>query len=288
LEVTDSEIKIQRLTPTVYRVTIAQTLKTKTGDMDVNSEYIVYATGDIYIKNTFTPTGSWPSLPKIGTQFRMPATFNKTQWYGNGPQATYADHQNSGKLGLYSGTVADQHVAYMAPRENGNKTNVRWASVTNLEGVGLIAVSDSVFNFNVHDYTDQQLLASRKSGATLARGSETVVNIDLAQVGLGDDSSGLLQEQYMLPAKRYTYAFRLKPIDNTSNIEQITAYQLPYTSQESASNLTTSIVDEPAADAEEDVEEEEIVKPVKKAVVRKAPVRKKPAPKRKSSRRRRR
>jgi beta-galactosidase len=300
LEITDSEIKTQRLTPTVYKVSIAQTLKSKTGEMTVNSEYIIYATGDIFIKNTFTPTGSWPSsLAKVGTQFRMPATFSKTQWFGNGPHETYADRKISGKIGLYGGNVADQHFAYITPQENGNKTNVRWASITNQEGIGLLAVSDSIFFFNVHDYTDQQLLAAKKRGATLARGSETVVNIDLAQMGLGGDDSWSprVHAQYLLPAKTYSYAFRLKPINNTSDIEQIAAYKLPYTGNEADANLTTSTANEPS-DFTENVEEEEAVAPVKKAVTRKAPVRKqavrkapvkrKSSNRNKSSRRRRR
>ncbi|MCF0061891.1 DUF4981 domain-containing protein [Dyadobacter chenwenxiniae] len=293
LEVSDSEIKMQRLTSTVYRVSISRTFKSKTGDVDVDNEFIVYATGDIYVKNTFTPTGQWPSLAKVGTQFRMPATFNKTQWYGNGPHQTYADHQTSGKVGLYSGSVADQHTAFLAPQENGNKTNVRWATVTNAEGIGLLAVSDSVFNFNVHDYTDQQLFATRKRGTSLARGSETVVNIDLAQMGIGVDDSLAphVQTTYLLPARRYSYAFRLRPIDNTSSIEQIAALKLPYTGEESGLALSTSILNDPD-DVEDDLAEEEVVtpvkKPVKKAAVRKAPVRKKPVYRKKASRRRRR
>ncbi|MCF2495489.1 glycoside hydrolase family 2 TIM barrel-domain containing protein [Dyadobacter chenhuakuii] len=287
LEVSDSEIKTQRLTSTVYRVTITRTFKSKTGDVDMTNEFIVYATGDIYVKNTFSPTGQWPSMAKVGTQFRMLATFNKTQWYGNGPHATYADQRTSGRIGIYGGSVADQHFAHLTPQENGNKTNVRWAAVTNAEGIGLLAVSDSVFNFNVHDYTDQQLLASKKRGATLTRGLETVVNIDLAQMGLGGgDSASQMHSPYLLPAKNYSYAFRLKPIDNTSNIEQIASYTLPYTGQESGSNLATNTVSD--SDVEEEVAEEEATEPVAKPVVRKAPVRKKPAYKRKSSRRRRR
>ncbi|MCF2489823.1 glycoside hydrolase family 2 TIM barrel-domain containing protein [Dyadobacter sp. CY347] len=287
LEVSDSQIKTQRLTSTVYKVTIARTLKSKTGDADVTNEFIVYATGDIYVKNTFSPTGQWPSLAKVGTQFRMPTTFNKTQWYGNGPHPTYADQKTSGRIGIYGGSVADQHFDYLMPQENGNKTNVRWATVTNAEGIGFLAVSDSVLNFNVHDYTDQQLSASKKRGATLARGLETVVNIDLAQMGLGTDDGSPVPPAYLLPAKNYSYAFRLRPIDNTSNIEQIAAYTLPYTGREAGSELATAnaVID---PDAEEDVAEEEIVEPVKKPVVRKAPVKRKPAQRRKSSRRRRR
>ena len=279
LETSNAQLKTQRLTATAYRVTITKTLKGKTGEMAVETAYIIYATGDIYVKNTFTPTGSWPST--LGMQFGMPASFNKTQWFGNGPQETYTGRKSGGRIGIYGGTVAEQHFDYMAPQPNGNKTDVRWASVTNAEGIGLLAVSDSVFTFNVHDYTDQQFAAAKKRGIALVRGTETVVNIGLPNAMSNEQDASL-------PVKSYTYAFRLKPIDNTSDIEQIAAYKLPYTGQESGSKPTASTADEPAVNADEDLEEEEILAPVKKPVVRKAPVKKKPAPRRKSSRRRRR
>ncbi|NIJ55551.1 glycoside hydrolase family 2 TIM barrel-domain containing protein [Dyadobacter arcticus] len=288
LEVTSSEMKTQRVTAQVYKVTLDRTLKSLKGEMAVQSEYIVYATGDLHVQNTFTPTGEWPSLPKVGLQFSMPPAFNKTQWYGNGPHETYSDRKTSGRIGIYGGTVADQHFPYITPQENGNKTDVRWASVTNQEGIGILAVSDSTFNFNVHNYTDKALLAAKKRVATLERGATTVVNIDIAQMGLGGDDSWSprVHEDYLLPAKVYAYRFRLKAIDNAANIDQITSSLLPYTGK--VNNTVASTETEPATLSENDPEEEAVSEPVRKPVVRKAPVKKKPVRRKSSSRRRRR
>ncbi len=141
--------------------------------------------GDIEVKNTFTPSGEWPSLAKVGMQMEMPSTFDKFEWYGNGPYETYADRKTSGRIGLYSGTVAEQHFPYISPQENGNKTDVRWASVTNEDGLGLLAISDSVFNVNVHDYTDKELLAAKERASDFSRGNITVLNLDLGTNGIG-------------------------------------------------------------------------------------------------------
>ena len=293
LERVSQEMKTQRLTAQIYKVTLNQTLKQSKGEMDVQSVYMVYASGDIHVQNTFTPRGEWPPLAKVGIQLRMPATFTKTQWYGNGPHETYADRKASGKVGIYTGTVAEQHFPYIAPQENGNKTDVRWASVTNQEGVGLLVLSDTAFNFNVHDYTDKDLLAAKRRAAVLSRGTSTVVNIDLAQMGLGGDDSWSprVHDAYLLPARTYTYAYRLRPIENTSNIEQIAAVRLPYGDQKET-NETVAITEMPATadEATADEEEEEAVAaaPVRKTTVRKAPVKKKVVRKRKPSRRRRR
>lgn len=250
LETTNSEMKTQRLTPTVYKVTISGTRQSNAGEVAVVSEYIVYATGDIYVRNTFSPAGSWHSIGKSSPQLNMQATYNKIQWYGSD---SYTSQAANGKIGLNSGTVVGPHFANIVPLPNGKSTNVRWTSMTNAEGIGLLAVSDTAYNVNAPQYTNQ----NQKQPA-------------------GEATFG--------------YAFRLKPIDNTSNIEQIAAYKLPYTGQESSADLTASADNVPVTIMEEDLAEEKIVRaPVKKkAVVRKAPVRKKPTVRRKSSRRRRR
>jgi beta-galactosidase len=274
-------------------VTLNQTLKQSKGEMDVQSVYMVYASGDIHVQNTFTPRGEWPPLAKVGMQLSMPSTFTKTQWYGNGPHETYADRKTSGKVGIYAGTVAEQHFPYITPQENGNKTDVRWATVTNAEGIGLLVVSDTAFNFNVHDYTDKDLLAAKRRAAVLNRGSSTVVNIDHVQMGLGGDDSWSprVHEAYLIPARTYSYSYRLRPIENTSNIEQIAAVRLPYVDQKET-NETVAIAETASANEEtvgEDAEEEEAVAtPVRKTTVKKAPVRKKVVRKRKPARRRRR
>lgn len=294
LERLSSEMKTQRLTAQIYKVTLNQTLKQPKGEMDVQSVYMVYASGDIHVQNTFTPRGEWPPLAKVGMQLKMPATFTKTQWYGNGPHETYADRKTSGKVGIYAGTVAEQHFPCMMPQENGNKTAVRWATVTNAEGIGLLVLSDTAFNFNVHDYTDKDLLAAKRRAAVLSRGTSTVVNIDLAQMGVGGDAGGSprVHDAYLLPAKAYSYAYRLRPIESTSNIEQIAAVRLPYVDQKET-NETVSITEtaaspEEAVGEDEEEQEEAVATPARKTTVKKAPVRKKVVRKRKPARRRRR
>ncbi|TDE13658.1 glycoside hydrolase family 2 TIM barrel-domain containing protein [Dyadobacter psychrotolerans] len=279
LQLLKCDMRTERVNTHAYRIHLTKVLKGTDGEMQVNSVYTVFSTGDIHVKNTITPLGNWPVLAKVGVQFEMPADFKKIQWFGNGPFETYADRKTSGRVGLYSGTVESQHFPYISPQENGNKTDVRWASVTNQEGVGLLAISDSLFNVNVHDYTDKALTAAKTRAAVLARGDVTVVNLDLAQMGLGGDDSWSprVHDNYRLPAKVYSYGFRLKAIDNLTNLDEVLRSKLPYlpgnTVIERVSPENTAL--EP--DEEEIAEEEEIVKPVvrKKTYRKKAPVKKK-------------
>jgi beta-galactosidase len=229
LKLTGSDLRVEKLNPRVFKVTLMKSLRSRTGGMIVSSIYMIYATGDIHVQNTITPSGEWPDFAKVGFQFQMPVTYNKLQWLGNGPHETYADRKTSGRIGLYEGSVADQHFPYINPQENGNKTDVRWAAITNEDGLGLLAMSDSVFNVNVHDYTDKALLAAKKRASLLSAGNTTVVNLDFAQMGLGGDDSWSprVHEPYRLLPHTYSYGYRLKGIDNTSNLDQIIYTKIP-------------------------------------------------------------
>jgi len=285
LEPVASELKTERVNTHAYRVLMKKVLKSLTGEVQINSVYTVYATGDIHVKNTIIPVGNWPSLAKVGVQFEMPASFDKVQWFGNGPFETYADRKSGGRIGVYTGTVASQHFPYISPQENGNKTDVRWAAVTNAEGVGMLAISDSLFNVNVHDYSDKELNDSKERGAVLSRGNKTTLNIDLAQMGLGGDDSWSprVHDSYLLPAKIYDYSFRLKAIDRSTDMDDILGSALPYLPGNSMFGQETEELAALEPSAETQVEEE-IVKPAQKtSVKKKAPTKKKPVAKKKSA-----
>ena len=229
LQLMGSDLRVEKVNAHVYKVSLIKSLQGKAGSLLVSSLYTVYATGDVHLQNTFTPNGTFPPFAKVGLQFEMPVGYNQVQWYGRGPYETYADRKSSAKVGLYGGTVDEQHFPYIMAQENGNKTDVRWLAVTDADGLGLLAISDSVFNASVHNYTDAALLAAKKPGVPLLKDSVTVVNLDLAQMGLGGDDSWSprVHEPYQLPAKVYSYSFRLRPIDAADDVPSLVHTVLP-------------------------------------------------------------
>jgi multisubunit Na+/H+ antiporter MnhF subunit len=68
----------------------------------------------------------------------LPAEYGFVSWYGRGFHETYADRKGGAKIGLYSGSVKELIHNYMRPQENGNRTDVRWASIINNKGHGLM------------------------------------------------------------------------------------------------------------------------------------------------------
>jgi beta-galactosidase len=174
--------------------------------------YTVFPSGDIYVDASFTPAlGNLPMLRRFGMQMAMPAGFERVAWFGPGPEETYAD-RNEARVGRHGGTVDAQWTEYSKPQENGNKTGVRWLAVTNARGVGLLAVGMPHLSAAVRHYTHEDIW-NAKHTYEMTRRPETYINLDARQMGVGGDDSwgALAHEPYLLPAKAYSYRFRLRP-----------------------------------------------------------------------------
>ena len=197
-------------------------------------QYSVSATGEILINYKFKPSQiDLPKIPRVGIQLKVPSDFQFVKWYGKGPHETYWDRKTSGEIAQWQGTVWEQTHHYARPQETGNKTEVRWISLTNTNGVGLkveatsMPLSTSVMQL---DSEDLEFVAGKK-GAESASGLVPVTskhgadliprnfitwNIDFKQMGVGGDTSWgrLVHDEYTLPVKEYHYSFKLIPFDN--------------------------------------------------------------------------
>lgn len=180
-------------------------------NMEVSTDYTVYATGEIEIAHRIKLLDSFPPLARVGVEFALPPSFSKLEWFGRGPFESYQDRKESAHVGLYSGNVADQHFEHVMPQENGNKTDVSWFAITGLNR-GLWIECDSLLNFNVQDYS-QNALNESKTTHFLKRGENTWVHIDIQQMGLGGDDSWTprVHKEYQLTGKEYKFSYTLKP-----------------------------------------------------------------------------
>ncbi|QMW00488.1 glycoside hydrolase family 2 TIM barrel-domain containing protein [Spirosoma foliorum] len=221
--------------PQMVRVSCTNDLMAVGGSLRQQTDYIVYGTGDIQVTTTYTPSGILPPLARVGMQVQLPTSFTNFTWYGRGPFESYADRKDAAKVGLYESKVANQFFPYTMAQENGNKTDVRWAKLTDEQGFGVLFMSDmsnnSLLNINARDYTDAALLKAKQPNTQdLERGNVTVLNIDMAQMGLGGDDSWSprVHPDYLLPAnKPYTYSFRMRPVDVRTKVTEEVNLSLP-------------------------------------------------------------
>jgi beta-galactosidase len=151
-------------------------------------------------------------------QMVLPREFDTITWNGRGPHENYWDRHTSAAVGVYSGKVRDQYHPYIRPQENGYKTDVRWVTLTNAEGVGLLAVgmplvSTAASCFLPDDYEFGPEKEQRHPTDMKER-DLVVFNVDFKQMGVGGDTSwgAKPHDEYMLfPTREFVYSFRLRP-----------------------------------------------------------------------------
>ena len=207
-------VKAKQLKPQIVRITTEATIPIGTNST-YQAIHTVYGNGDIVVNATLTPGGGKvPDLPRFGIQMAMPARFNTLTWLGRGPHETYWDRKTGAAFGLYSGPVNEHIHTYVRPQENGNKSDARWMSLTDRDGVGLIAVGMPTIDVSAWPYTMQDLTKARHIHELPQRNTITV-NLDYKQMGVGgDDSWGArTHPEYTLPGKTYGYSFRLTPYE---------------------------------------------------------------------------
>ncbi len=150
--------------------------------------YYVQADGAIGVKLTYEPVEGLSEMPEFGMLFKLNADYDRVEWYGYGPQETYADRKEGGKLGIYRNRAADNMAPYLVPQECGNKTGVRWGKVTDGYGRGLMFASPTEMNFSVLPYTPHEI-ENAKHAYELPEVHYTVVRISSEQMGVGGDDS---------------------------------------------------------------------------------------------------
>jgi beta-galactosidase len=194
-----------------------------------NSIYTVLGNGEVIVNNSFKMMkDSLPEIVRFGVNLVMPREFDQMSWLGRGPHESYQDRYTSALVGLYSGPVADQYFAYIRPQENGNKTDVRWMSIANKDGLGLQFIGMPLLSVSAHHQIMEDFESPARTDGRVKEGEKMVrrhttdvvprdltsLNIDYKQMGVGgDDSWGAwTHDQYRLKEKAYNYSFRISPL----------------------------------------------------------------------------
>ena len=127
--------------------------------------YDIYSNGEIVVSNQLVPHSNFApggnrqnALPKVGMRMQVAQGYEELEYYGRGPMETYCDRETGSKLGVYNSTVDEQfEYKMMKPQENGNHTDVRWTSLTNEAGTGLMVTADGTMETSAQHYTAEEL-----------------------------------------------------------------------------------------------------------------------------------
>ncbi|HKK41389.1 MAG TPA: glycoside hydrolase family 2 TIM barrel-domain containing protein, partial [Bacteroidales bacterium] len=176
-----------------------------------NTVYTIYGDGTIDVNTTFLPDeASWP-LPRLGYIFRLNKGFENVEYFGAGPFENYVDRKHASYIGRYVTTADDMFVPYVRTQDCGNRTGVRWFTVTNHEGTGIMITAPHLMNFSALHYTPRDLdLANHPF--ELKKRKETILTVDLGDCGLGNGSCGPPPlDRYLLKTKKAVFNYIIKP-----------------------------------------------------------------------------
>lgn len=180
----------------------------------INLIYTVNEDGSLTIDTHYKAlSDDMPEMMRFGMIMTLPEEYDQFEWYGRGPGENYIDRNADTFMGIWEGKVSEQVFEYYRPQETGNKTDVRWLSLTNHKGrkikvSGLQALSVSATNFTPEDL-DAGLTKKQQHWSDVIPRKETVLCVDLFQRGIAGLNSWSEHplEQYRFRNKEYRYGF---------------------------------------------------------------------------------
>lgn len=179
--------------------------------------YLIKASGEIDVTVKATKglkMFAYNDIVRLGITLEMPKEFENIEYYGRGDKESFSDFYSHTKLGIYHTKVSQMHDRYVKPQESGNRSDVRYAKVTNAAGKGLLfAQGDKYFNFNANHYTYKELKAATHT-EDLVDYPTTNVQIDGFMRGVGSQSCGQgpLAAHKPNMSKPLEYNFKIIPI----------------------------------------------------------------------------
>lgn len=208
--VDNAEVGITELVYTIGLKDVASKLTVK---------YCLNADGKLNVEASFEPGNNpLPEMPRFGITIPVRNNYDQLGFYGRGPWENYVDRNTASLVGTYRSTVAEQYEPYIRPQENGNKTDVRWATLTNTNGMGLKVTGAQPLNMKALHYTDADFdpgFTKKQQHTTDIHPDHRVYfSIDLFQRGLGGDTSwgAKPHRQYRYDAKPYSYSFTIEAV----------------------------------------------------------------------------
>jgi beta-galactosidase len=208
--------------PDSARVEIAVPGRLPALECGLTLRFEVFGSGDVTVEAELDPVAAGLSpMPRFALRMQVPGGFEQFTWFGPGPWETYRDRVQGAPVSIYEQTVDGLFTDYSEPQENGNRTGVRFASLTRGDGTGLLVAAldqtaEARLDVSALHYTLEDLERAKHT-YELERTEE--VNVLVGQVmGVGgDDSWGARPHpEFQLPAQPRRLVFRLRPFTESS------------------------------------------------------------------------
>ncbi|KAF1369898.1 beta-galactosidase subunit alpha [Yokenella regensburgei] len=184
----------------------------------------VAADGQLNVELSGERYGDYPHIiPCIGFTLGINGDFDQVAYYGRGPGENYPDSQQANIIDIWRSNVAAMFENYPFPQNNGNRQHVRWASLTNRHGSGLLVIPQEPVHFSAWPYRAEDIHAAQHCNELTPAGDITL-NIDHQLLGLGSNSWGSeVLDSWRVRFAPFRYGFTLLPLEGGSATSQALA-----------------------------------------------------------------
>ncbi|MEJ5943741.1 glycoside hydrolase family 2 TIM barrel-domain containing protein [Pseudokineococcus basanitobsidens] len=173
--------------------------------------YLVLGSGDVVVRSTSAAEPALSEVPAVGTELTLPPELDQLEWYGRGAHETWVDRHDGARMGRWGGDVADQLFPQVVPQATGNHTGVRWASLTDSGGAGLMVAGEDLQVAALHESEAAVEVAAHPFEVE----ADDVVHltVDGAQQGLGNSWTDPALPQYSVSADEpHSVSYVLRPV----------------------------------------------------------------------------
>lgn len=176
--------------------------------------YRFTGSGQIAVDTEFRPSKGLPTIPRIGYQCEVSNRTSRLRWYGNGPHENYIDRKSGSWTTIHEGMIPLLFSPYIDPQESGNRTGIRWATLTSPaggSGLRVDATGDSLLEMDFYPCSANDITLATHFPEIPQRDFYTV-NIQHRQSGLGGTNSwgAIALPQYLLQSgESYQWSFLL-------------------------------------------------------------------------------
>ena len=205
-------ISLETTQPDSSTVIVQAKWRVKYGRFPLTITYTIQ-NGTVNVACSFTPR---KEMVRFGVMMGIPSTYNRMTWFGRGPHETMWDRKDGAPVGVHT-AIGDELIHnYAHPQENGNRTDIRWATLTDPTGHGL-RITDTggtLLSMSARPYTQTDLANANRIHELPHRDNLTLC-IDYKQRGVGGDvPSGCdPHDPYRLFAKKtYEFSFEIAPV----------------------------------------------------------------------------
>ncbi|GGR10816.1 glycoside hydrolase family 2 TIM barrel-domain containing protein [Deinococcus ruber] len=170
--------------------------------------------GTLHFEHVFEVAEGLPELPRLGVSLEVPGELETLEWFGRGPWENYRDRCAAAHVGRYRRSVSADYVPYIMPQEHGNKTGVRWLTLSGARSSGLkVQAGDTGLEASASHFTPRDLEYALHTDDLTPRAA-VFLHLDHLQRGLGTATCGPdTAEAFRIRPGRYVSRHSLGPVN---------------------------------------------------------------------------